>query len=151
MKTIKKALVIVMIFSALLAAVPTPAAVRHPHLNVIVSHNAGRYTARVYHFGRMVARYNFKRRPKIVYTTPGRMNYHTLTHRKNKVLLIEVVTGTKLNAAGDGKIDIKGPYNYISYRYVPWARVNSRILSYMIYNPANNYEDDIHCRLDQGL
>lgn len=150
--TTKKTIIFLLILFALFNAHRTPAAVQHPGIRVTVSHNQKRYTARVYHFGRMVARYNFKRRPKIVYTTTDRMTYHQLTHRKNRTLLIEVVTGTVTDSDMNGRVDTISKYNYISYRDCKgWAHKGDRIRTYLIYNPSNNYEDDIIFRCDQGM
>lgn len=152
----KKALrTLVIILAAVLivtASRPAHAAPKHPGLRVMVSHNNNRYTARVYHFGRLVARYNFNRRPKIVYVSTDRMTYRQLTHRKNRTLLIECVTGTVTDADLNGRVDTRSQYNYINYRTCKgWAHPGDRIRTYLIYNPSNNYEDDIIYRCDQGM
>lgn len=151
--TLKKTIIFVLILAALFAALPTQAAaVQHPGIRVTVTHNQKRYTARVYHFGRLVASYNFKKRPKIVYTTTDRLTYKQLTHRKNKTLLIEVVTGRITDADYNGRVDTRSEYNYINYRTCKgWAYPGDRIRTYLIYNPSNNYEDDIIFRCDQGM
>lgn len=152
MKTIKRTIIFLLILAALFRAIPTPAAIQHPGLRVTVSHNQKRYTARVYHFNRLVAKYHFKHRPKIVYTTTDRMTYRQLTHRKNKTLLIECVTGTVTDSEMNGRVDTKSQYNYINYRDCKgWAYKGDRIRTYLIYNPSNNYEDDIIFRCDQGM
>ena len=68
--------------------------------------------------------------------------YEALQHRKGKII-IEVVTGTVTNENGDGQIDYQG---YIKYHGD--LAVGTRIESIMIYNPNNNYIDDIMYRAD---
>ncbi len=68
--------------------------------------------------------------------------YEALQHRKGKII-IEVVTGTVMGENDDGQIDYQG---YIKYH--GGLAVGTRIESVMIYNPDNNYIDDIMYRAD---
>lgn len=68
--------------------------------------------------------------------------YEALQHRKGKII-IEVVTGTVTGENGDGQIDYQG---YIKYHGC--LAVGTRIESVLIYNPDNNYIDDIIYRAD---
>ena len=68
--------------------------------------------------------------------------YEALQHRKGKIV-VEVVTGTVTGENGDGQIDYQG---YIKYHGD--LAVGTRIESVMIYNPNNNYIDDIMYRAD---
>lgn len=68
--------------------------------------------------------------------------YEALQHRKGKII-IEVVTGTVTGENGDGQIDYQG---YIKYH--GGLAVGTRIESVLIYNPDNNYIDDIMYRAD---
>ena len=68
--------------------------------------------------------------------------YEALQHRKGKII-IEVVTGTVTGENGDGQIDYQG---YIKYHGD--LAIGTRIESVMIYNPNNNYIDDIMYRAD---
>lgn len=68
--------------------------------------------------------------------------YEALQHRKGKII-IEVVTGTLTGENGDGPIDYQG---YIKYHGD--LAVETRVESVMIYNPDNNYIDDIMYRAD---
>lgn len=69
---------------------------------------------------------------------------------RNGILIIERVVGIVTDAeTGDGRI-IGGDdyYNYISYRNVNGISNGDVICSYFIYNPDNNYVDDIIMRFD---
>ena len=67
---------------------------------------------------------------------------------RNGKLIIEQVVGKVTNAeTGDGYI-IGYPEYYISYARVEGIQNGDIICSYMIYNPDNNYEDDIIMRFD---
>lgn len=89
--------------------------------------------------------------PQIKIVQCGKLTEKMLTHRKGKnVIYIEVITGQVINNKLDGKITNKGTFfhSYISYKDVESARKGSRIITYCIYNPYTNYEDDIALRLD---
>lgn len=68
--------------------------------------------------------------------------YEALKHRKGKIV-IEVITGTVTNKNGDGQIDYQG---YIKYHGD--LSVGTRVETVMVYNPDNNYIDDIMYRAD---
>ena len=68
--------------------------------------------------------------------------YEALQHRDGKII-IEVVTGTVTGENGDGQIDYQG---YIKYHGD--LAIGTRIESVMIYNPNNNYIDEIMYRAD---
>lgn len=68
---------------------------------------------------------------------------------RNGTLLIERVVGVVLDEDGNGKAFVDDPYyNYISYEKVAGAYVGDVICTFLVYNPANNYEDDIIERYD---
>lgn len=68
------------------------------------------------------------------------------------VYLVEVTTGTVLNAAGDGKEDLPEPYNYISYKHMPFeTKPGDRIVTYLVYDIHSDYVDDIIARYDYPL
>lgn len=73
-----------------------------------------------------------------------------LTNRKGEII-VEVVIGKCINSeSGDG-VELgkeNDYYNYISYKNVGGVKTNDIVCSYMIYNPDNNYEDDIIERYD---
>lgn len=68
--------------------------------------------------------------------------YEALQHRKGKIV-IEVITGTVTDENGDGQIDYQG---YIKYHGD--LSVGTRVETVMVYNPDNNYIDDIMYRAD---
>lgn len=72
-----------------------------------------------------------------------------LQNRKGTVI-IEKVIGVVNDKDGNGKVlNAKNPdYFYISYKSVPKADVGDVILTYFMYNPDNNIEDDIMERFD---
>lgn len=89
--------------------------------------------------------------PQIKIVQCGKLTEKMLTHRKGKnIIYIEVITGQVINNKLDGEIINKGTFfhSYISYKDVEGARKGSRIITYCIYNPYTNYEDDVALRLD---
>lgn len=72
-----------------------------------------------------------------------------LLHRDGKMIISKVI-GKCINSSGDGVIlNPSSPdTNYISYRSVKGVTENSIIITYFIYNPDNNYTDDIIYRCD---
>lgn len=66
--------------------------------------------------------------------------------------LVEVTTGTVLNENRDGRADLPEPYNYISYRRVPFeTKPGDRIVTYLVYEIHSDGEDDIIARYDYLL
>ena len=69
--------------------------------------------------------------------------------RANKrTLYVEVIYGEKVNEKGDGVVlnTAYTEFNYIHYgEDVP---MNTIIVTFSLYNPYNNYEDDIIERFD---
>ena len=79
------------------------------------------------------------------------LNYDILSGRsKNGIIIIEKIIGVVLNSKGDGKIlnTDDEQYDYISYRCVDGVKSGDTIITYFIYNPENNAEDDIIERFD---
>ena len=71
---------------------------------------------------------------------------------RNGALIVERCIGTVTNAEkGDGMV-FNSPdpqFSYIAYRRVSQPLENGMVvLSYMVYNPNNNYVDDIYERYD---
>lgn len=71
----------------------------------------------------------------------------TITERGN-TLLIEKCIGECLDSEGNGVLYVEGDYNYISYSSVEDVREGDVVLTLFIYNPGNDYEDDIIDRID---
>lgn len=66
--------------------------------------------------------------------------------------LVEVTTGTVQNENRDGRADLPAPYNYISYRRVPFeTKPGGRIVTYLVYEIHSDGEDDIIARYDYLL
>lgn len=78
----------------------------------------------------------------------SKITYEILVHRKNKVI-IERCIGKVTNRNRDGKIlngNGKSSY-YISYKGIK-CKKNDIVISYFLWNPENNIEDDIIARWD---
>ena len=73
-------------------------------------------------------------------------------HNRNGKLIIERVVGEVVNEEGDGKVvnDPDEEYFYIHYDMEKF-NVGDLVVSYFIYNPDNNFEDDILMRFDYVL
>lgn len=76
-----------------------------------------------------------------------------LTHRSNKkhhIMYIEHICGIVTDNKKNGKVlnpPKDGGY-YISYRSVKNARKGDAIITYCVYNPFSNYDDDVIERWD---
>ena len=71
-----------------------------------------------------------------------------ILRNRNGDIIIEKMIGTVVDKKGNGKLYGMGKYNYISYKGVKGIRKGDVVLTVVIYNPANNYEDDIVERFD---
>lgn len=69
---------------------------------------------------------------------------------RNGDIIIEKVMGTVVDDEGNGKVlNCRNPeYDYISYKCVENANVGDTILTYFVYNPYTDFEDDIILRFD---
>ena len=69
---------------------------------------------------------------------------------RNGEIIIEKTIGKVINKKLDGQIlnYQDKDYRYISYKNVKGAKKGDVILTYCIYNPDNQYEDDIIARYD---
>ena len=76
-----------------------------------------------------------------------------LTHRNNKkrhIMYIERIVGRVTDNKKNGKIlnpPVDGGY-YISYKSVKGARKGDLIVTYCVYNPYTNWDDDVIERWD---
>ncbi len=77
------------------------------------------------------------------------LNSDVLQHRNGKVI-IERCVGVVISNVKDGKIlnTANTAHNYISYTGVKGAEKGDKIVTYFVYNPKTNYEDDILERYD---
>ena len=73
-----------------------------------------------------------------------------MLRKRNGEIIIEKTIGKVTNDDLDGRIlnYISQDYDYISYKDVKGAKKGDVILTYCIYNPDTNYEDDIIARYD---
>ena len=67
---------------------------------------------------------------------------------RNGKLIIEVVIGQVDNFVTGAGHQLDNPDYYISYKGVEGIANGNIICTYFIYNPENNYEDDIMYRYD---
>lgn len=76
-----------------------------------------------------------------------------LTHRSSKkhhIIYIERIYGIVTDNKKNGKVlnpPVDGGY-YISYKSVKGARKGNLIITYCVYNPYSNYDDDVIERWD---
>lgn len=93
--------------------------------------------------------------PDQVYSlyTANDLTEETLRNRMERNdYIVEVTTGTVLNENGDGREDRPDPYNYISYRHMPFeTKPGDRIVTYLVYEIHSDYTDDIIARYDYPL
>ena len=112
---------------------------------------AQEHKAKLYWKGAKVATYKFTRKPKVKFVTPDGLTYKKLTHRKGKILYVEVCVGKVLDNKGNGKIlNTRSKYNYISYRRTGF-RKGTKVRTYLVYSPYNNHEDGIVKRFDEKM
>ena len=106
------------------------------------------YEQYIGNFVETIERLNYDTKCIVFYETDY-WNNLAITERKDKrVLYVEVVYGEKVNEQGDGVVlnTAYTDYNYIHYDDdVP---MNTIIVTFNLYNPYNNYEDDIIERYD---
>lgn len=72
------------------------------------------------------------------------------SNRKHHIMYIERIVGRVTDNKGNGKV-LNPPKNggyYISYRSVKGARKGDLIITYCVYNPYSNYDDDVIERWD---
>ena len=90
---------------------------------------------------------NFKSEKVEVYKTESKNDLKKLTNllskRKGKII-VEIVTGKVVNNNGDGK-DSCG--YYIAYDKKKFKK-GDKVQTVFVYNPENNYTDDILYRVD---
>lgn len=80
------------------------------------------------------------------------LTYDILANRNGNII-IERTLGVCKDEEKNGEIlnPLDVNYNYISYKGVENAHEGNIIVTYLIYNPQNNYEDDIVLRYDYVL
>lgn len=79
------------------------------------------------------------------------LTFDRIQSRKGTVL-IEKCIGIVTDSEGNGQVlNADNEFNYISYKKVRKANENDIIVTYFVYNPLNNIEDDILFRFDFKL
>ena len=68
-----------------------------------------------------------------------------VTRKKKHIMYIEVCKGTVKNKKKDGRLS-NG--SYISYKKVKGCHKGDKIITYCVYNPFTNYDNDIIERWD---
>jgi len=145
------AMMVVIAPMATTAQAKTVQTVRNHSMMVKVDKQAkDRYATYVYFKGKRVATYRFNRKPNVKFVTTDHLTYNMLAHRKGRTLYIEVLTGTVLDAEGNGKVDTESEFNYINYGRTGY-RKGTRVRTYCVYNPFCNAEDDIQYRFDERV
>ena len=82
-----------------------------------------------------------------------KLTENMLTHRSNKkrhIMYIERIYGIVTDNKKNGKVlnpPVDGGY-YISYASVDDAEIGDTIITYCVYNPYSNYDDDVIERWD---
>ena len=73
-----------------------------------------------------------------------------MIQRRKGSIIIEKCIGKVTDTEGNGRLlNCTNPdYYYISYKSVENANIGDVILTYFVYNPDNNVEDDILYRFD---
>lgn len=74
------------------------------------------------------------------------IDYDQLTTRKERgEIMVERMVGVVLDNEGNGEILTTEDdyYNYISYSMVDFANPGDYVVTYCLYNPATDYEDDV--------
>ena len=146
-----KKIIILIMFMLLLSFNGNAAQTQCGNMSVNVTRQNNKYRADVYWRSRRIASYNFNCKPQIKFVYTDKLTYKMLSARKNKVLYIECFMGQQLNAKGEGKIYTTKSYNYyISYKNLGF-KSGDKIRTYCIYNPYNNYEDDVVKRCDEKI
>lgn len=79
------------------------------------------------------------------------LSAHTLESRVDwDWFVVEVSTGTVLDAEGNGRLDLDPPYNYISYKKLGFEP-GTRVVTYCVYALHSDGVDDIVARYNYRL
>ena len=77
------------------------------------------------------------------------LTYEILSSRTSDITIVERIVGVVLDENGNGRVlDSSEPCNYISYKYVPDIMPGDIVITYSVFNPENQFEDDIIARYD---
>lgn len=102
------------------------------------------HTAKLYWRGDKYDQYKGVKKVRIV--SEKNLKIRTLHARKNRVLLVEKITGVVTNRQLDGRTSCG---NYICYnRLRGYVKPGDVVITYCVYNPYTRYIDDIVHRFD---
>lgn len=104
------------------------------------------YRADIIWKGRRKSSYRFNRKPDVVFVKTDKLTYESLTNRKGRALIIEVMTGKQIDFSGNGRLFTVG--SYIRYHKF---RKGDVIRTYCVYDPSTNYFDDVAERFDEKI
>ena len=100
--------------------------------------------------GKIVTRVRTARRVPVKIMDADKVNYRTLSHRKNNYLLIEKYRGTCVNDFGDGETVVNGQSYYISYHRASGHKYGQKYITYCIHS-NDNAPDGIKARTDYPI
>ena len=104
------------------------------------------YTTTVYALnGRAYGTIKTTRYAKVCVVESSKLTTWRLTHRKNNYIIVEKITGTCLNARGDGKTSSG---HYISYAKVKGHAKGKRYTTWLVYGNDNSI-DNVAMRFDR--
>lgn len=84
----------------------------------------------------------------IIIAEPDDITGEMLENRNGKII-IQVQWGIAVDDEGNGRVlNTATTYNYTSYRCVPGIQKGDIVLTYLVFNPENDYIDDIVARSD---
>lgn len=109
-----------------------------------LTHKATKAGVKFYYGGDYVGKVKTSKRLAVKVVKSEKLTAHTLEHRKNKYVLVEVVKGKCVNDNGDGRTS---DGYYISYKRVKGHKRGAKYTTYCIY-ANNNYIDDVAFRVD---
>ena len=154
--TIKKVIILVLAIATLSTVAPHQVEAKttvktYYSMRIATRMSKGKYKVSVFWKNHKYNEYTFTQMPKIKFISINRLTYDKLVNRKkSNTLYIEVSIGKQINRYGDGKIlNACDPhYNYIRYHGFHKGDI---IRTYCIFNPYNNWEDDIIDRFDEAI
>lgn len=100
--------------------------------------------------GKIVTRVRTARRVPVKIMEADKVGYYTLSHRKNRYILIEKYRGTCVNDYGDGETIIGGQAYYISYHRTPHHKYGQKYVTYCIHG-NDNAPDGVKARADYPI
>lgn len=97
--------------------------------------------------GKIITKIRTARRVPVKIMDADKVGYYTLSHRKNRYILIEKYRGTCVNDYGDGETYVNGQAYYISYHKTPRHKYGQKYVTYCIHS-NDNAPDGVKARAD---